>query len=238
MNNDRLKVLFVGNSHTYFNDMPELFSRMCRAGADLNAEPVMLSHPSRTLEWHLREYYELRFNLLYGHYDYCIIQQAAHPFPGKEETLRDIARIEELCRKGRTQPVIVETWAEKRAPEHQAIMNETYHEAADEHDSLLAPVGEVWQSMILRHPETELYWKDGEHASPYGDYLIACVLYRVITGNEASGLPDVGIDFLKGLEAGPDAGFAIEDKSELLESLDPESCRQIRHETDRICRGL
>ena len=26
------KVLFIGNSHSYFNDMPEVFARLCERG--------------------------------------------------------------------------------------------------------------------------------------------------------------------------------------------------------------
>lgn len=230
----RIKVLFLGNSHTYFNDMPELFSRLCKAGSGLDVEPFMLSHPGRTLEWHLKEYYELRFNLLYGHYDYCVIQQAAHPFPGKPETLRNLDRIIELCRKGNAQPIIVETWAEKRYPEHQEIMNETYREAAESHDALLAPVGEIWQRICRDYPEAELYWRDGEHASPYGDYLIACTLYRVMTGQSAAALPDEGIDFFKGLDTEPDGSRAVEDSEQIRIQLDPADCRSIRSVVDEI----
>ena len=33
--------------------------------------------------------------------------------------------------------------------------------------------------------EEDLYYFDGEHASPVGDYLIASVLTRIITGKQA-----------------------------------------------------
>lgn len=232
-----MKVLFIGNSHTFFNDMPRTFARLCKAGANINVDAVMLSHPGMTLEWHLAQYYELRYNLLFGKYDYCVIQQGAHPFPGREETLRDLARIIDLCRKGGTKPVVTMTWAEKRFPENQQKMIDTYNEAAKEEDVLLAPVGKVWQHMLASHPEVDLFWMDGEHASPLGDYLIACVLYHVITLNSPVGLPNIGTDFLKGMEISLDKMAAIEDLSQLDDLLDPAACTAIQETVLEVCHS-
>jgi len=81
-----MKVLFVGNSHTYVNDMPELFARFAEKTTGVKPEVVMLAYPGRDYDWHFREYASLRFNLMYGGYDYCVLQQAAHPYPPIETT--------------------------------------------------------------------------------------------------------------------------------------------------------
>ena len=57
MNGNR--VLFIGNSHTYFNDMPALFADFCEAGTGERPFVTMLSHPGKTWEWHLQEYKEI-----------------------------------------------------------------------------------------------------------------------------------------------------------------------------------
>ena len=44
-----MKVLFVGNSHTYFNDMPRLFAEMCGRLTGTEAEVTMLAYPGRSL---------------------------------------------------------------------------------------------------------------------------------------------------------------------------------------------
>ena len=79
-----MRVLFVGNSHTYFNDMPHTFARLCAAAGAGEVLPTMLAFSGRSLSWHLEEYFSLRYNLLWGGYDYCVIQQQAHPFPEKK----------------------------------------------------------------------------------------------------------------------------------------------------------
>ena len=66
-----MKVLFVGNSHTFFNDMPELFATFVEKTTGEKPEVVMLAYGGRDYKWHRKEYFALRFNLMYGGYDYC-----------------------------------------------------------------------------------------------------------------------------------------------------------------------
>ncbi len=219
------KVLFIGNSHTFFNDMPELFARFCELDGE-KPEVTMLAYPGKYLDWHMSEYFATRFNILYGHYDYCIIQQGAHPFPEVESTFTNGKRIIGMCRTAGTTPVIVMTWAEKRFPENQQKMIDCYTKLAAETDSLLSPVGLVWQKLQATNPEIELYWKDGEHASIYGDYLIAACNYAVVTGKKDLDLPPIGLDFAKDLEIGSPLKL-LEDPALCDIELDPEKTKII-----------
>ena len=94
-----------------------------------------------------------------------------------------------MCGKAGTVPVIFETWAEKAKPENQAEMNRRYRKIAGEQNVLLAPVGEVWETVrpVLEELSgADLYYSDGAHASSTGDYLAAMVIVKTITGK----LPD------------------------------------------------
>ena len=70
-----MRVLFLGNSHTYFNDMPRLFADMCGELSGERSEVTMLAYSGRSLAWHREEYFSLRFALLYGGYEYCAAQR-------------------------------------------------------------------------------------------------------------------------------------------------------------------
>jgi hypothetical protein len=192
-----MKILFIGNSHTYMNDMPELTRQMIENATGKPCEVTMLAYSGRSIKWHYEEYFPIRFALLHGGYDYCVMQEQAHPLPDIEDTFTFAPKIIELCKKTDTTPVIFETWAEKRMPEHQAEMNRRYHKLASEQGALLAPIGEVWAAVLSElkdQPDVDLYFRDGEHASYVGDYLIAMVITRTITGK----LPDE--DFLKAFD--------------------------------------
>ncbi len=224
-----MRVLFVGNSHTYFNDMPHTFARLCAAAGAGEVLPTMLAFSGRSLSWHLEEYFSLRYSLLWGAYDYCVIQQQAHPFPGKEVLMRDGGQVIALCRAGGAKPVVLTTWAEQRAPEHQQEMTEAARALAAQEHALLAPVGEIWERIRQTHPEIELFWHDGEHASPYGSYLEAATLCGVLTGCDVMALPDIGADFSRGAEISFfDHPQVIEEPGKIETTLDADACAAIR----------
>jgi hypothetical protein len=87
------------------------------------------------------------------------------------------------------------TWAEKRFPENQQKMIDTCKTLASENGTLLAPIGEVWQKVQQEYPDIELYFRDGEHAGPYGDFLIASVLCKLLTGDVSDEVIGQGFDF-------------------------------------------
>lgn len=198
-----MKVLFIGNSHTYFNDMPHLFAGMCEALTDERAEVTMLAFSNRTLAWHCEEYFSVRFALLYGGYDYCVIQQFGHPVPLVTETEPSLARLVGMCEQVGTKPVLYMTWAKKNEPENAATISGIYRPLADKYNMLLAPMAELFEALRIEHPEINLYWYDGSHASPYGDYLIAATLAFLLTGKQdLSKLGDRVLDFHVRFERG------------------------------------
>jgi len=225
---ENMKILFIGNSHTFFNDMPHLFAKMCEAKTGEMPETVMLAYSGRTLEWHTKEYFSVRYNLLYGGYDYCVIQQAAHPFPDISETESYGSRLAELCRTVGTKPVFLMTWAEKTKPENQQIMIDTYTTLARENSALLAPVGAIWQQVQQMYLEMELYWRDGAHASVYGDYLIAAVLCKTILGGTLELIGNMGLDFGTGADIDFHNPVLCEKVEEIPQILEKEKCDDIK----------
>ena len=181
-----MKILFIGNSHTYMNDMPEITRQMIELATGETAEVFMLAYSARSLKWHMgEEYFSERFNILHGGYDYLVIQEQAHPMTDESDTITYTGRLIELCRKVNTKPIIFETWAEKAKPENQAEMNRRYTELAKKENALLAPIGEIWSEVsdeLKDRADADLYWRDGAHASAVGDYLIAMALTKLITG--------------------------------------------------------
>ena len=214
-----MRVLFIGNSHTYFHDMPHTFARMCAELTGETPEVTMLAYSNRSLAWHREEYFSLRFALLYGQYDYCVLQQQAHPFPDEALTRQSALRILSLCKTSGVKPVLMMTWAEQAQPEHFLPMQHFYMALAEETGALLAPVGELFDHIRQTNPEIELYWHDGEHASAYGDYLIAATL---------AALDDQAIDFDLDFEGEDGLPLARERAEDCIVQLDSEKTAVIR----------
>ena len=72
-----MRILFIGNSHTYYNDMPEIFARICRRNG-IDTEITMITHGGKGWDFHVKEP-EVQFNIRYGGYDAVVLQHTAHP---------------------------------------------------------------------------------------------------------------------------------------------------------------
>ena len=175
---NRLSILFIGNSHTYFNDMPLMVRRRAiEAGYDCRV--TMIAHGGWYLEQHAQEP-DVRFNILFGGYDFVVLQEHAHPFGPEEKFIEAAKKINQMIRMTKAVPVVYGCWAKRDEPEAQARMNEAHRRAAREIEGLLAPVGERWWDYRRDHPEIEMYAGDGAHASPEGSDFAAEQIWKTI----------------------------------------------------------
>lgn len=178
----KLRLLFIGNSHTYYNDMPLMAAKKARA-AGYDCEVTMIAHGGWFLAQHVAEP-DVRFDILFGNYDYVILQEHAHPF-GPEEKFFDAARkLNTWIREANSTPVIYMTWAMKEEEAVQPRMTKAHREIAEEIDALLAPVGEEWwqYKRITRKlkcmrrtahmpPRRAQIWRHPASGKPFGQIL-------------------------------------------------------------------
>lgn len=171
-----MKILFIGNSHTYVHYVPLRVKKYFEMN-DENAEITMLTHPGMGLDWHL-EQSTTYLNLIYGNYDAVVLQHNAHPFPGKESLITNGKAISELVPE-HTKIYLYMTWSEKNNPEGQKIMSESYEELSKIINAKICPVGDVWWKIKENYPD-ELYFDDGEHSSVFGASLSAAVIAKTL----------------------------------------------------------
>lgn len=170
-----MRVLFIGNSHTYYNDMPHLFAQICRE-REIDMEVTMLAHGGKGWDFHLEEP-EVRFNIYHGRYDAVILQHTAHPMGDLSVMEKCGKELIRWVREAGARPVLYMTWTTKADGEAaQPAMSGAYRKLQQETDCELAPVGEKWWEFHRAHPEVELYAQDGQHASPEGSRLAATVI--------------------------------------------------------------
>ena len=141
-----MKVLFIGNSHTFVHYVPARVVRFC-ASHGKPVETTMLTHPGVGLDWHL-EQSQTYYNLLYGGYDAVVLQHNAHPFPGRDSLLQAGERIAALV-PAETDIYLYMTWSEKNNPQGQEAMSTAYDELGRRVGGTVCPVGRVWQQVRL-----------------------------------------------------------------------------------------
>lgn len=174
----RLRLLFVGNSHTFFNDMPEMVAERFRKDG-YDCEVAMIAHGGWSLS-QLVEEPEVQFNIRYGHYDYVMLQDMSNPFESERRFIRSIAILVQWIRETGARPILYLPWTRCDGESRQAAMTASYKKASEEFSVPLAPAGEFWWEYRREHPETEMYYEDGTHASEAGSEFVAGYIYCTI----------------------------------------------------------
>lgn len=172
-----MKVLFIGNSHTYFNDMPYIFKQICQENS-IDVEVTMLARGYKGLDYHCKEP-QTRFNILYGNYDYIVLQHLQSGF-SKEVLYNSTKMLKEWINISGATPILYMTWSMKAEREKQKELSEGYKEVGEKLGITVAPVGEVWWRYFDSYPEDILYFKDDKHASKLGSTLAAYTIFSTI----------------------------------------------------------
>jgi hypothetical protein len=175
------KVLYIGNSYTYYHRMPGTVFAMARTdGSPRELHAQVVAVPSATLQRHW-DSGAAQSAIQERKWDYVILQeQSVLPLEQKERMYEHVRLLDKVIKLNGARTVLFLTWARRDRPETQAALNAAYGAIAKELGALIAPVGPAWQIARQRAPDLQLYEEDGSHPTPEGSYLTACVLYLTL----------------------------------------------------------
>ena len=140
----------------------------------------------------------------------------------------DAEKIIALARANSVTPIQTMPWAEKRDPDHQKGMYDIYNTLSEKYGVKLTVAGNVFEDVFYNYPEIDMYYEDGEHASPYGSYTIAMAAYAAIFGESVKGLsPDSYCTYKPGFEV-------VNDKAETPFPLDAEKAAKLQELVDKF----
>lgn len=182
--NKNIRILFIGNSHTYKHDLPAFVATMAKEEG-YSCEVTMLAHGGWYLASHVKEP-QTRFNIAFGHYDYVVLQEHSHPFDHVEDYFEAAGTLASMAQAVGTKVVIYGTWARKNDEEAQEYMNQVNRELASKIGAILAPVGERWWSYVHSWPDIDMYEEDGAHASAAGIEYAAKIIWTTIESDMSS----------------------------------------------------
>jgi hypothetical protein len=176
-----MKILFIGNSHTYVNNVPKLVADMF-ASEGMKADPVMMTEGGKCLDYHCgRE--DVNFNILYGNYDAVVLQGRATKFNPDEFILGGKTLFESSLSKVKSRIILYLVWAARDSRDFQPAMTATYRCLAGFMNAEIAPAGEAWHEFLRKgNDDLMLYQDDGNHAKPLGSYLASSALFYTLTG--------------------------------------------------------
>lgn len=181
-------VLFVGNSLTFFNDMPEILEGLFDLGdagsVFIGAEVV----PNFGLEDHWGRA-ATRTRIAQGGWDVVVLQQGPSATEGRPSLLEFSQLFAGEIRAIGGEPALYMVWpAEARFFDFPGV-SDSYSTAAELVDGILFPVGEAWLEAWKRDENMPLYGSDRFHPSLRGSYLAALVMYQQLTGQDPRDLP-------------------------------------------------
>jgi len=202
---DRLRVLFVGNSFTYVNDLPAIVAAISRADGGPKIDYRTVAFPGFSLEDHWRQG-DARRELASGRWDYVVMQQGPSASEDGREVLLEYARrFAPLIRKAGAAPAFYGVWPASVRTQDFPGAAESYRQAAMVVQGVLMPAAEAWQRAFRRDKSVALYGPDGLHPSPEGSYLAALVVYAGLTNRPVANVPAT-------LSLGAEGKLAIPDR--------------------------
>lgn len=185
---DELSVLFIGNSLTLWNDMPEMLRWMCvEAGIEVGRIETV-AYPNFGLEDHWRSDVT-RALIAEGGWDFVVMQQGPSATEGRPSLIEYVQRFAPLIREVGATPAVFMVWpAAARDFDFDGVVD-AHTTAAEKANALLLPAGVAWRAAWRRNPELNLYGKDRFHPSALGSYLVALVVFDRLTAVDLSSLP-------------------------------------------------
>lgn len=192
-------VLFIGNSYTATNNLPQLLADVAESAGDTlyfdsNAPG------GYTFELHTTNTATIAA-IAEGTWDYVVLQEQSQipSFPIDQvetECFPFAAELDLMIQEANacTETLFFMTWGRKDGDAANcpfwppvctysgmdSLLYERYMMMGADNAAEVSPVGAVWHYIRDNHPEIELYSGDGSHPSAAGSYAAACCFYAAI----------------------------------------------------------
>ena len=182
------RVLFIGNSLTYVNDLPGIVEAFAAAG-NRPATCRAVVGGGMSLEDHWNGGAAVKA-LELEKWDFVILQQGpSASLEGRGLLLRYVRRFDRLIRRAGAKPALYMVWPSSARRRDLPGVSESYRLAARDIGAALLPAGEAWRIAEKKGLKVQLYSEDGLHPSAAGSYLAAAVIYARLFEATPIGLP-------------------------------------------------
>ena len=192
------KILFIGNSYTYYNNMPARYFGELMKAAGYKVKIMSLTKGGWTLSGSANSQDELGkqvdMALTNQDFDFVILQeQSMTPAVNAGSFYGGVRRLNKKIRESGGIPVLYATWGRKQGSGDLAATGLTaetmtwklaaaYEHMGETHDIPVAHVGLAFWDIIQNDRRITLHDPDMSHPNAAGSYLAALTLFARITG--------------------------------------------------------
>ena len=247
-------VLFLGNSYTFYNNMPNLISQIALS-LDDTLNPTSNTPGGWKLEDHAAQNSSSLQLLNQQKWDYVVMQAQSQepsfsPSQVEQQTYPYAQSLVEsvLANDSCSEPMFFMTWGRKNGDAQvgvgypplatylgmQSRLRNSYLEMGFDNNSSVSPVGMAWKKSIEQNPDFELYIGDESHPNLAGSYLSACVFYSSIFKKSCVGSDffPLGLDSADVLNLQAIASSVVLDSTEVWNLFDVQNVELSSTEID------
>lgn len=183
-----MRVLFIGNSLTYANDLPLMVQALARsAGQEMYVEAVTYGGYNFEDQWNQGTALKALERMKW---DFVVMQQGPSSLVENREDMRKWAkRFAPKIQKAGARQALYMVWPALDRVDYFDDVRESYSLAASDVKGIFIPAGEAWRAAWKRDPKAPLYSSDDFHPSTAGTYTAALSIYGMLTKKPTAGLP-------------------------------------------------
>lgn len=196
---DTLRVLFVGNSYIYYNNLIQMISLLSDSmDTKLICTKSTVGGANLSEHWNGLRGLASKQLIEKNHYDIVVIQDNSMWRIDHADSLQFYGdKFCQLIKMRGAKPFLYNTWSRKKTPQTQPLIDRVYSDLAKRCGATVVPVGKCFQKLIQLKPEWELYHPDGSHPSNLGTFFAALAFTKAFTGQIPSHIQEEFIYFDK-----------------------------------------
>jgi hypothetical protein len=185
-----IRVLFVGNSFTYFFNLPQVVTAMAESqGMEIITRQSTVGGSNLEEHWKALKGTRTRKLLDSLEWDYVVLNNhSTSAIDTPDEFMEYGKKFIELIRSKGAEPVIMQTWGYKSNPLMIHPIMKGYAKLIGETSSEFVPAGELFMEARKWRPDLELF-QDDKHPSSNGTYLLGLAFFKYFTGASTSEIP-------------------------------------------------
>ena len=191
-----IALLFMGNSHTSSNGLPQMVAAMVRAARPGKSVVAVEAPGSMFLDERATDPGTLQL-LRSRNWSFVVLQAQKYSTSGLfEYSTLEAELLIRIVREILAVPILFPEWPRRGIAETHRIFD-LLASIARRQPACVAPIGQAWDLAIARHPGLPLHAADGNHSTPAGAFLAALIIATTMTGFSPDGLPtfeDIGVD--------------------------------------------
>ncbi len=172
-------ILFIGNSLTYVNNLPQLIKKhAAQKGVKINTK--MIAFPNYAIEDHWNDG-QVQKLISSKVYDFVILQQGpSSQSDGRKMLIEFGKKYSNLCKLHEVRLCYFMVWPSLNYYHSFDGVIKNYTDAAAINNAVLLPVGQIWKDYVDSTNSTEYYGQDRFHPSIKGSQISAKVIFEYL----------------------------------------------------------